>query len=448
MPVQKMKIHVLRMLIIGVMVVVPGWLSGHLVAATVATLVVLLGWSLLTNLRLIQLADNAVAPSGTKTEPGDSEGLQDGIRTGLFDRFRLQRAGSRIQQENDEARVVQMQNVVNALPDAILLLDEKDVITWFNAAAGPLLGFRDPDDLGQTVTNLIRVPDFINWLAVAADVSSPLELPGPLDSNQRLSVSVVSYPSGDRLLILRDTTRLFLADQVRRDFVANVSHELRSPLTVLLGYLESIEEDCPDDIRMAVERMKTQANSMQALLTDLLELSRVQDDSSHDDEAVVDVPRLLMKLRQQAREFNVNKVMLEFHAEPGLALRGTKSDLESAFRNLIDNAIHYTPDGGSVTIRWQREGDDASLTVSDTGIGIPKRDIPRLTERFYRVGSDRSRNTGGTGLGLAIVKHVLNAHQGRLEINSTLGIGSVFKAIFPADRCLNLPRSSRNSENT
>jgi two-component system phosphate regulon sensor histidine kinase PhoR len=428
---QSLKTHLTRLSVLTIIALLLGWLSGALLQVAGVLLLACLAWSLINTIRLYHWLDNT-----GQALPKSIDVWGIGIWSGIFERIRRMRKQSRDRSKDLEDVIRRFQSVTDALPDATLLLDQADKITWFNAAATKLLGLKTPTDLGQPVSNLIRTPDFINWLAVAGDVSSPLEISAPLDDSIRLQISATIYRSGQRLLILRDVTAVHLADRIRRDFVANVSHELRTPLTVFLGYLESLEGNCPAEISVVVERMQAQAFNMQLLVEDLLELSRIQAQDNQGDEILVDVPELLVKLGQQARELSKGKHKLAVSAESGLAVKGLQPDLESAFRNLIDNAIHYTPDGGSVTVSWQRDGDGASLVVSDTGIGIPKRDIPRLTERFYRVGSDRSRHTGGTGLGLAIVKHVLNAHQGRLDIESTLGEGSVFTAVFPSERCV------------
>jgi two-component system phosphate regulon sensor histidine kinase PhoR len=246
--------------------------------------------------------------------------------------------------------------------------------------------------------------------------------------------NAVTVGEQQRLIVIRDITRVHNLEQARRDFVANISHELRTPLTVLRGYLELLENHPADDVGDSVKRMLGQALQMQTLLDDLLELSRLQDDVLRDEETVVNVPTLLMQLKEQAEELSRDNHQLIFKVDSNILLTGSSADLESAFSNLITNAIKYTPRGGTIQVRWERGPNGPRMVVHDTGIGIPRRDIPRLTERFYRVGSDRARETGGTGLGLAIVKHVLKAHQAELSINSVLGEGSQFTCTFPEKR--------------
>jgi two-component system phosphate regulon sensor histidine kinase PhoR len=221
---------------------------------------------------------------------------------------------------------------------------------------------------------------------------------------------------------------------MRRDLVANVSHELRTPLTVLLGYLEVLKSQPEEASSKAIGRMFKQASQMKDLVEDLLELSRLEDGQEHDGLAEVDIPAMLTQLAEQAEDLSRGKHKIRFKIEPGLKMRGVEADLKSAFQNLVANAINYTPANGHVRVSWQETDEGLVLAVIDSGIGIPYRDIPRITERFYRVGDDRNRKTGGTGLGLAIVKHVLHSHDARLKINSVHGKGSEFHCIFPTHR--------------
>jgi two-component system phosphate regulon sensor histidine kinase PhoR len=328
----------------------------------------------------------------------------------------------------------EFRQLTDAFPDATLVIDGHRNITWFNQAAISLLGLRSPQDLGKPVTNLLRGPDFANWLAVQGRVKSPLEMPSPKNDNIWLSVNAFAFQEGQRLIVLRDNTDVHNLEQIRRDFVANMSHELRTPLTVLQGYLEMLQDSVPTEVADAVTRMLTQTAQMQMMLDDLLELSRLQSDEIQGEEEIIDVPGMLMQLKEQADELSRGRHQLVFDVDSGPSLSGIATDLESAFSNLISNAIKYTPDGGSVNVSWSDTDEGPQLVVQDSGIGIPMRDIPRLTERFYRVGSDRARQTGGTGLGLSIVKHVLNAHQATLAIESEPGEGSTFSCTFPHDR--------------
>jgi len=424
MAARSWKAHAGRLLLAVLLLLAFGWASGQLLSVV---LLGLLGWLCWHLWNLWRLQAWLLNPSAQVPE-------SYGIWSDVYERIAALDKDNLRQRGRYQAMLTEFRNLTDALPDATLVIDHQRNITWFNQAARGLLGLQHPQDLGKPVTNLLRGPDFANWLAVQGRVKSGLEMPSPRDDNIWLTVGAVPFQEDQRLVILRDTTEVHNVERIRRDFVANISHELRTPLTVLQGYLELLKDNAASDICEAVARMLAQTAQMQALLDDLLELSRLQSDQIQGEEEVVDIAAMLMQLREQAEELSRGRHELVFEVEAGPQLSGVASDLESAFGNLISNAIKYTPDGGRVTVNWRDTEDGPQLSVQDTGIGIPSRDIPRLTERFYRVGSDRARQTGGTGLGLSIVKHVLNAHQATLRIHSELGEGSEFVCTFPADR--------------
>lgn len=424
MAARSWKVHAARLLAAAVGVVLAGWLTGHpqLLAAT--ALLAYLAWHLANLWRLFSWLHGG----------GGAVPESFGIWSDVYDRIAALEKENQAQRERYRAMIGEFRNLTDAFPDATLVVDNGRNITWFNNAARRLLGLRSPQDFGKPVTNLLRGPDFADWLAVQGQVKSPLEMHSPRSDNIWLSVTAIPFQENQRLIILRDNTEIHNVEQIRRDFVANISHELRTPLTVLQGYLELLQENESREVSDAVSRMLAQTAQMQMLLDDLLELSRLQSDEIQGEEEAVDVPGMLMQLKEQADELSRGRHELLFDVASGPWLSGIASDLESAFGNLISNAIKYTPDGGTVRVSWQDGEEGPELAVHDTGIGIPSRDIPRLTERFYRVGSDRARQTGGTGLGLAIVKHVLNAHQATLTIESELGEGSAFTCRFPPER--------------
>ena len=330
--------------------------------------------------------------------------------------------------------ITEFQSLTGALSDATLVIDANDDITWCNDAAVAMLGLRIPEDLGQAITNLIRSPGFADWLSSGDRANSRLDMPSPRNDNRWWHVTAVPFQQDQWLIVLRDITEIHNVERIRRDFVANISHELRTPVTVLLGYLELLQDHPAKEVASVVARMHLQAAQMKALLDDLLELSRLQCDEIQGEEQLVNVPAMLEQLKEQGEEISNGSHSINFVTDPTLYLRGVAADLESAFRNLIINAIRYTPAGGTITVTWEGAEDGPHFAVKDTGIGIPARDLPRITERFYRVGSGRGRQSGGTGLGLAIVKHVMNAHKAKLVIRSELGEGSEFVCIFPPER--------------
>ena len=225
---------------------------------------------------------------------------------------------------------------------------------------------------------------------------------------------------------------------MRRDFIANVSHELRTPLTVISGFLDTLthEETTPDFDKRALTLMSEQALRMQSLVEDLLALSRLENDQNKINETNVNMPELLNEILRDAQSLSTGKHQIKLNVTTQSQLLGNESELRSAFSNLIGNAVRYTPEGGEISIQWQEENGKGIFYVQDSGIGIEAQHIPRLTERFYRVDTSRSRETGGTGLGLAIVKHVLNRHEADLEITSEVGKGSRFSIVFPAKRMI------------
>lgn len=421
------KFYTGRLLLVVAVIGMAGWLVGYPFSSLAIAALVYLGWQIFNVFRLLQWTQEVDA------EIPESHGLWADV----FDRISSLQTQSSKEKTRYRAMIEELRILTDAFPDATLVIDEHDNITWFNQAAVDILGLKSPDDLGQPVTNLLRGQLFSNWLAVQPSVKSPLEMPSPRDESCWIMANAVAIGRQQRLIVLRDITRVRNLEQARRDVVANISHELRTPLTVLRGYLELLENHESGDVQGSVRRMLDQALQMQTLLDDLLELSRLQDEVLRGEEELVNVPTLLMQLKEQAEEISRGAHRLEFDVDPQLFLTGSPADLESAFSNLITNAIKYTPENGTISVQWKPGPLGPQLTVADTGIGIPRRDVPRITERFYRVGSDRARETGGTGLGLAIVKHVMNAHQAELSVSSELGEGSKFTCDFPEKRALN-----------
>ncbi len=424
MPSRSWRFHAARILLLAALALVLGWSLGFPVLALLLVSALYIGWQLFNLWRLYRWLQ-APGPDGPQSR---------GLWADVYDAISAMEVRNRRQKAKYRAMIGEFRGLTDAFPDATLAIDENNVITWFNRAAESLLALRNPGDLGPHVTNLIRGPDFADWLAVQGEVRSPLEMPSPRGDRRWLTLNAVTFRDRQRLIILRDTTEVHSLEKIRRDFVANISHELRTPLTVVQGYLELLDEHPSSDVAEAVSRMLQQTGHMQSLLDDLLELSRVQGGQLRGEEEIVNVHALLAQLKEQAEELSRGQHELDFEVDADLHLTGVAADLESAFSNLIANAVKYTPEGGRIAVRWLDSPQGPRLEVEDNGIGIPARDIPRVTERFYRVGPDRDRQTGGTGLGLAIVKHVLNAHQAELSIRSELGEGSTFSVTFSRDR--------------
>ncbi|MCI4567494.1 phosphate regulon sensor histidine kinase PhoR [Lysobacter sp. CFH 32150] len=322
-----------------------------------------------------------------------------------------------------------------ALPDAIVVVERNSQrVIWFNEAAHTLLGLHYPRDIGAALGQRLQPLSISHWLTAGRNAEPLMDAASPVDPDLRLNLRLIPYSDELWLLVARDVSKLMRLEQVRRDFVANVSHELRTPLTVVHGYLDMLDPaDNPEWAPMLAE-MQRQSQRMTQLVEDLLTLSRLEAQDRLPDESVAMAP-MLSTLKREAEALSQQRHHVVLEDTTDLDLWGSTKELHSAFSNLVSNAVRYTPAGGTITIRFAREGDGgAVLSVRDSGYGIPAAHLPRITERFYRVSTSRSRESGGTGLGLSIVKHVLNLHQARLGIVSEVGRGSTFSCHFGAER--------------
>ncbi|RFF26320.1 MULTISPECIES: phosphate regulon sensor histidine kinase PhoR [unclassified Wenzhouxiangella] len=369
-----------------------------------------------------------------------------GVWGQLFDDYYRLRRRHHMSKRRLAAVIREFREATAAMPDGTLVLDREFRILWYNQAACTLAGLTNRSDFGQPVTNLIRSPALVAYIE-SGDYENAIEIASPVDSSRRLLMRLVPYTNEQYLLLIRDVTRLHRLQAMRRDFVANASHELRSPLTVLGGYLDSMVEDRELDPswRTPVRQMRAQTQRMNSLVNDLLELSRLETEESEAPmDSPVDMPALIRRLGRDAWLADGEAHPLEIQVETERCLNGVENELYSALSNLVINAFRYSETGQPVSVRWQEE-EDGSLVfeVQDHGMGIDRRHLPFITQRFYRVDSSHSRARGGTGLGLAIVKHVLKRHGARLDVESEPGVGSVFRCIFPATRACAAP-SRRN----
>jgi two-component system phosphate regulon sensor histidine kinase PhoR len=324
----------------------------------------------------------------------------------------------------------------SALPDGVAILNAVNRIEWCNPLAEQHFGLSAQQDIMQDITYLVRQPEFVEYLH-DANFNEPLVMTPARHDDLRLSIKLIPYGEGKRLLISRDITQFERIEKMRRDFVANVSHELRTPLTVINGFVENLQDmDNLDhtQISRALFLMAEQTQRMDHLVADLLTLSRLENDHSPVSEELVDVPALLTAIYQDGVSLSAGKHPINLDISCDKNLSGNYNELRSAFVNLLTNAVRYTPAGKEIVMRWTERDGQPIFSVQDSGIGIAAHHIPRLTERFYRVDRSRSRETGGTGLGLAIVKHIAIRHQAKLEVISTEGKGSTFSIVFPAKR--------------
>ncbi|MGB0126609.1 MAG: phosphate regulon sensor histidine kinase PhoR [Rhodocyclaceae bacterium] len=329
-------------------------------------------------------------------------------------------------------------DAAQAMPDGVLILGPHHEIEWLNTAAQAQFGLRLGQDRGYPLTNLVRQPDFIHYLNSGTYVE-PLVIRSGRGAGQVFSVQIINFGDQHKLVMSRDVTHLERLETMRRDFVANVSHELKTPLTVVRGFVEMVADGLgdmkPDEVLHYLGLAEEQAQRMQRLVDDLLTLSELETGTPPSLEEHVDIRSLVTDVAADAEALSAGRHTVTVWGELSGCLLGSGRELRSALGNLASNAVRYTPPGGTIDLCWEVAADGAaSFSVRDNGIGIEASHLPRLTERFYRADRGRSRESGGTGLGLAIVKHVLTRHQAVLDIRSEPGAGSTFTVNFPAGR--------------
>jgi two-component system phosphate regulon sensor histidine kinase PhoR len=414
-----------------------GWWAGHLVGHPAAVGLIGAALAVLTVSVLDTLKGHAVLDWLRTPEavPPELPGLWGEVA------HRVQRViylkDKQIAEER--ARLAQFLSAIEASPNGVMLLDATEHISWISPSAADHFGLHPQRDLMQRVTNLVRQPAFVQYLA-SGDYREAVKCPAPRGGQGFILVHIRSYGEGLKLVLSQDITERERADTMRRDFVANVSHEIRTPLTVLSGFIETLASLPLTEVerKRVVDLMMQQAERMQGLVADLLTLAQIEGSPRPASDRWTRVDQLLQRVETDAAGLSRDRHVLQFDIETNggaCEIAGVESEWLSAMGNLVSNAIRYTPDGGEIAVRWalQPEG-GAVFSVRDSGIGIAPEHIPRLTERFYRVDGSRSRETGGTGLGLSIVKHVVQRHGGELRITSEAGKGSTFTLTVPAAR--------------
>jgi two-component system, OmpR family, phosphate regulon sensor histidine kinase PhoR len=405
-----------------------GWMVGEVLAGVALALAGVLAWQLL-NLYWLDywLKDRSAR------DPPDSSGLWGDVVSRVVRLHRRKRFHK--QRLLDVFR--ELRHSTAAMPDGVVILNSQWEILWFNRMAGKLLGLRRKVDLGLRIINLVRDPALVQYLE-GGNFHETLVVARGSEPRVHLSLQVVPYSGTQRLMLVRDVSHQVALESMRQDFVANASHELRSPLTVVTGYLETLLQDDGIDpgLRGPLSEMQRQTQRMNGIVNDLLDLSRLDALSEEAAGDAVDVSAICSMLSKDVLARAVHPAV-SIQVSTDARLLGDEAELLSAFSNLVDNAAKYTPAAGSIRIRWRLEEDGhARFEVQDTGPGIAPEHLPRLTERFYRVDSGRSRALGGAGLGLAIVKHVLQHHGAVLDVKSEPGVGSTFACIFPPRRVL------------
>jgi two-component system, OmpR family, phosphate regulon sensor histidine kinase PhoR len=339
---------------------------------------------------------------------------------------------------------------IQASPNGVILLDENAQIEWCNLTAASHFGLNPTADISQHIGNLVRDPVFAAYFA-AGNFIGEVTISGKSNAASRasrLAVQIHPYGQGKKLLLSNDVTGREAVEFMRRDFVANVSHEIRTPLTVLNGFVETLQTLDLDEAERTkyLGLMEQQTQRMQSLVSDLLILSRLEGSPSPLSDIWISADALVTSCEQEAKALKADVINksgdvkdsfkgienLIFEVQSNLELAGSQTELLSAMCNLVNNAIRYTPVEGEICVSMRvSDRGSAVFSVTDTGSGIASEHLPRLTERFYRVDTSRSRESGGTGLGLAIVKHVVQRHGGELQISSKLGKGSTFSFSLP-----------------
>jgi two-component system phosphate regulon sensor histidine kinase PhoR len=404
-----------------------GWLYGHAVWGVLGAALLVLAWQM----RQLLSFNRAV-----HTRDFERFRYGEGIWQQMFARYNYEHERA-VRSKREYRRLLkEIRRSTDAMPDGAVILDEDNQIIMCNKAAKRLGGLKRKKDRGQRVDNLLRDPKLAELLR-SGGFAQEIEIPSPVRDEGWLNCRVVPYGANQKLLILRDVTERIRLTKMRRDFVANASHELRSPLTVISGYLDSLAEDAELEQTWGqpIRQMQQQARRMSTVISELLELSRLESAGPAGKDEAVDVGGLLASARK-AYLGQENVAEIEVTAESTAQLLAAGNEIDSLITNLLSNAVRHTPADGKIILTWRVDADGAELIVTDTGEGIPAEQIPRLTERFFRVHRGRAREDGGVGLGLAIVKHVLGRHDGELSVSSEPGKGSEFRCWFPLDRVL------------
>lgn len=402
-----------------------GWLYGYAAWGLLVAALIALAW---------QVRQLVGFERALRTGNFDHFRDGEGIWAQMFSRFRFENERAARRKQSYRLLLREVRKSTNAMPDGAVILDTDNEIVMCNRAAKHLAGLKRKKDRGQRVDNILRDPGLVQLLQ-SEDYKSTIEIPSPVHDGSWLNCRVVPYGADQKLLLLRDVTERLRLSKMRRDFVANASHELRSPLTVISGYLDVLADDpnMPAAWGKPVSQMLGQAGRMRQILGELLELSRLESAGPAKSDQPVDVLKLI-EATTQALGGHANVAPVTIDVGSAAKLRGNSAEIETVIVNLLSNAIRYTPPDGEITISWRSGETGADLIVADTGEGIDPEHIPRLTERFFRVDKGRGREDGGIGLGLAIVKHVLARHDAELIVTSEATVGSEFRCHFPAER--------------
>jgi two-component system phosphate regulon sensor histidine kinase PhoR len=407
--------EIINLVVSGLIIVILGALTGYTRELLIIGLLGYLAWYLYGLNRLVNWLGK---PS---TQFPETTGIWDELYYRIYHLYQRQRKA----RKKLKTIVNRFQSSTQALPIAAIALNKNDEIEWFNRAAESIFGLRQKRDVGTRINNLIRQPVFTNYL-LQRDFREMIDLEF---NHRRLSMCITPHGHNQFLLTARDITQQQQLEDMRRDFVANASHELRTPITVISGYVETLCDNADSKIRAPLESIQKQTVRMQQILDDLIILARLESSESpllHDR---VDLVELVQQIYNDAVMLDHDRHQITLSTQPA-SVMGNSVELQMAITNLVTNAIRYTPEEGSIKLFINVDRGGVHVGVEDDGIGIMPEHIGRLTERFYRVDPGRSREQGGTGLGLAIVKHVLDRHNARLHVHSVPGEGSLFRCDF------------------
>jgi two-component system phosphate regulon sensor histidine kinase PhoR len=340
----------------------------------------------------------------------------------------------------------EQQAILASMVEGVLAVDVNSKVLAVNQAGSILLNVNPARARGRTIAEVVRNSDLQEFveetLSSEEAIEDTITVQGETERTFQAHGTVLRDEEGREigaLVVLQDVTRLRRLERVRQDFVANVSHELKTPVTAIKGFVETLLEgptDDPEQMKRFLEIIAEQSDRLGAIIEDLLALSRIESEGDQKIEKMdISVSRILNAAeelcRKQARE---KEIHLEVECEEGLRVPANRPLLEQALVNLVDNAIKYSEPGSRVRLDARKRNGSVQLMVKDEGRGIADEHLDRLFERFYRVDKARSRKLGGTGLGLAIVKHIARAHGGRAEVESAVGEGSVFSIYLPNDQ--------------
>jgi two-component system phosphate regulon sensor histidine kinase PhoR len=433
--------HLYSLLWAMIGLVVLGLLIGELASVLAIGLLSYMAWTVWQAIKLhrwlYSIREDQAIP--------ESHGLWGDLFDGLY-QIQYQ---NRLTQENLRSMINRVQLSTNALKEAVVMTNSEGEMDWWNESASKLLGFKRESDRGQLITNLLRDPSFKRYFE-SKNYNEPLEVRSPLNKSITLQVHITLFGEDDRLVFAQDITRVQRLEQMRRDFVSNVSHDMRTPLTVIRGYIETFQDsdDTPKKWRRALNSMQQQTLRMEGLISDLLLLAKYETEGLADKTTSIDIAPILQEVYRDAKTYSADRkhdISLKFETSQPCFFTGDAKQLYSAFSNLVFNAVKYTPAGGHIDMSWWLDEDGAHFAVRDTGDGFDSVHIPHLTERFYRTDPSRDNASGGSGLGLAIVKHVLINHNAELEIHSEVGIGSEFICHFPTAMLLSNAAANEQS---